>query len=90
MKLQIQEPQQNTKVERWWTEARKRVRKSDRRHLDTLIILTAWTLWKQRNARVLGNVQRQINTDQIVDKVREESQLWEFARRGGREDQARE
>jgi hypothetical protein len=85
MKLQIQEPQQNTKVERWWTEARKRVRKSDRRHLHTLIILTAWTLWKQRNARVLSNVERQINTDQIVDKVGEESQLWECEERRERE-----
>jgi hypothetical protein len=83
MNLQIQVQQQNTNLERRWTEARKRVRKCDRQCFDTLIILTSWTLWKQKNARVFGNVHRQLNSEQIVDYIEQEFKLWEFARRGG-------
>jgi hypothetical protein len=67
---QLQEPQENTNLERWWTEARKRLRREDRRGFDTLVLLIAWTLWKQRNARVFGNLERQLFTEQIIDSVR--------------------
>jgi hypothetical protein len=50
--LNIQEPGLDSNLERWWTEARKRVRKLDRKRFDSMIIITAWTLWKQRNAGV--------------------------------------
>jgi hypothetical protein len=81
--MQLQVPHQNIDLERWWAEARKRVSKSDRRRLDTLIILIAWTLRKQRNARVFGNLRKQMNTQQIVDHVHEEWHMWELARTGG-------
>jgi hypothetical protein len=42
----------DSKLERWWTDARKRVRKLDRKRFDSMVIITAWTLWKQRDARV--------------------------------------
>ncbi|XP_071681710.1 uncharacterized protein [Lolium perenne] len=50
--LNIQEQGLDSNLERWWTEARKRVRKLDRKRFDSVVIITAWTLWKQRNARV--------------------------------------
>jgi hypothetical protein len=59
----VQELQENTNLERWWTEARKRLRREDRRNFDTLVLLVAWTLWKQRNARVFGNIERQLSTE---------------------------
>jgi nuclear pore complex protein Nup210 len=71
-------------LEDWWIRARREVQKSDRRRFDSLVILVAWTLWKQRNARVFGNVRLQLNTVQIIDSVTEEFRLWEFARVGGR------
>jgi hypothetical protein len=82
MGLQLHEPQENTNLERWWTETRKRLRREDMRGFDTLVLLIAWTLWKQRNARVFGNLERQLSTQQIIDTVLEEFSLW-WATRGG-------
>jgi nuclear pore complex protein Nup210 len=78
-------PHLTESLEDWWLRARRVVQKSDRRRFDSLVILVAWTLWKQRNARVFGNVRIQLNTVQIIDSVREEFRLWEFARVGGRQ-----
>jgi hypothetical protein len=73
--LQLQEPHDNANLERWWTETRKRLRREDRRGFHTLVLLIAWTLWKQRNARVFGNLERQLSTVQIIDLVLEEFSL---------------
>jgi hypothetical protein len=72
-------------LEEWWLRAGREVQKSDRRRFDSLVTLVAWTLWKQRNARVFGNVRLQLNTEQIIDSVREEFRLWEFVRVVGRQ-----
>jgi hypothetical protein len=45
-------------------------------------LLVAWTLWKQRNARVFGNIERQLSTEQIIDTIIEELSLWRVARGG--------
>jgi hypothetical protein len=42
--LNIPEPSINSNLERWWTEARKRVQKLDRKLFDSMVILIAWTL----------------------------------------------
>jgi hypothetical protein len=70
--LSIQEPGLDSNLERWWTEARKRVRKLDRKRFDSMVIITAWTLWKQRNARVFRNVREQKDTTQILAAIGEE------------------
>jgi hypothetical protein len=87
---QLQEPQENTNLERWWTVARKRLWREDRRGFDTLVLLIAWTLWKQRNARMFGNLERQLPTEQIIDTVLEEFSLWGAARGGERRIMLRE
>jgi hypothetical protein len=88
--LRIHEPGLDSNLERWWTEASKRVRKLDRKRFDSMFIITAWTLWKQQNARVFGNTREQKNPAQIMTAIREEFQLWELARRGGSSQIARE
>jgi hypothetical protein len=67
--LRLQEPGLDSNLERWWTEARKRVRKLDRKRFDSMVIITAWTLWKQQNARVFGNMREQKNPAQIVTAI---------------------
>jgi hypothetical protein len=47
-------------LEAWWEAARQLVHKKDRRGFDALVMLTAWMLWKQRNARVFNNVRQQM------------------------------
>jgi hypothetical protein len=42
--LRIEDPGFVGNLQRWWTEACKRVRRIDRKHFDTMIISTAWTI----------------------------------------------
>jgi hypothetical protein len=42
--LQIADPGASGCLQRWWTEARKRVRRMDRKRFDSLVISTTWTL----------------------------------------------
>src|SRR5438132_13706328 len=35
----------------WWLEARLQYHKQHRKEFDTFVVLTCWSLWKQRNAR---------------------------------------
>jgi hypothetical protein len=70
-------------LQRWWTEARKRVRRIDRTRFNSMVICTTWTLWKQRNARAFGDTRRQKNVEQMLQEIREEFHLWERAK-GGR------
>jgi hypothetical protein len=55
-----------------------------------MVISTAWTLWKQRNAGAFGNVREQKTIDQMLAEIREAFLLWERAKRGGRLSLARE
>jgi hypothetical protein len=54
--LNIVYPQRDSTLEAWWDAACELVHKRDRRGFETLIILTALSLWKQRNARAFGNI----------------------------------
>jgi hypothetical protein len=78
--VQIEEPQGDTDLKRWWVEARKRVKRRDRRSFDTLVILVSWMLWKQRNARAFGNVRLQKSEVELTSAILEELRLWAFAR----------
>jgi hypothetical protein len=57
--------------------------RAHRRRFDTLVILVARSLWKQRNAMVFANVSQQFGTDQIISRIKEEISLWMFAKFGG-------
>jgi hypothetical protein len=54
--LHLREPEEGDTLERWWSVSRARVCNTNRRKFDTLVILVARSLWKQRNARVFANV----------------------------------
>jgi hypothetical protein len=83
MGLHLREPEDGDTLERWWSVSRARVCTTNRRKFDTLVILAARSLWKQRNARVFANVSQQTDTEQIIAKVKEELSLWMFAKFGG-------
>jgi hypothetical protein len=88
--LQIQEPGLESTLESWWDQARKRVASKDRRSFDSLVIATAWLIWKQRNARVFGNTRDQCDVSQLVDRIHDEFKLWRSAREGVEEPLRRE
>jgi hypothetical protein len=62
----------------WWLQARKRIRKEVRRSFDSLVVLTAWTIWLQRNARIFNGSRR--SAFQLVSQIGEEASLSAQAR----------
>ena len=58
----------------WWGSARKNVHKDQRQCFDTVVILTCWMLWKERNNRTFDRCVRTIQ--QMLDWVLEETVLW--------------
>jgi hypothetical protein len=66
------------------TEAKKRLRREDRRAFDTFVLLITCTLWKQRNVIAFDNVWEQKNPGQMPKEIREEFHIWERTKRGGR------
>jgi hypothetical protein len=80
MDLQVVEPHEDSSLKLWWAATRDRVHKKDMKRFDTLVILMAWTLWKQSNARAFGNAHRQLSLVQIIEKITEEFKLWDSAR----------
>jgi hypothetical protein len=88
--LHMVEPQQDSKLEDWWIAARDFVRREDRRRFDAFVLLTAWMLWKQRNARVFGNQREQRDVQGLINRIKEELCLWEMAYAGGSAPASRE
>jgi hypothetical protein len=82
--------QRDDAFQSWWLRARALIHKTDRRQFDTLVLLTAWSLWKQRNARVFVNLGAYCSPVQLADRIKEEFELWTAARLGQRGDSPRE
>lgn len=47
-------PVSDSTVMDWWLRARSQFRRAERRGFDTIIMITLWALWKQRNARAFN------------------------------------
>jgi hypothetical protein len=56
----------------WWRRSWKRVQKQHRKGFNSLCILGAWTLWKQRNACVFDGVTP--NLQHAIQAFKEEAQ----------------
>jgi hypothetical protein len=53
------------------------VPKPIRRDFDTVVILTHWRIWKERNSRVFES--KQHTAAHVFDNIREEITLWRVA-----------
>ncbi|WVZ68209.1 hypothetical protein U9M48_017172 [Paspalum notatum var. saurae] len=61
----------------WWLQARKGFDKRSKRGFDSVVLLTVWVIWKERNDRVF---RRKASMPWVVlDKVAEEAKLWVLA-----------
>ena len=58
----------------WWLSSRKRLPKELRRGFDSLALLVAWSLWKERNRRVFDTAASSVND--VVTGVIAEGVLW--------------
>ena len=61
----------------WWTSVRKRLQKTDRRCFDSLVILTSWFIWNERNRRTFDNGVKTVV--QLISAVQEEALNWVLA-----------
>ena len=78
-KLHLQETLivQEENVLEWWLRSRKRIDKQVRRGFDSLFFLIGWTIWKERNCRLLGR-----RPSLVLDVVRvaiKEGEDWALA-----------
>jgi len=58
----------------WWNDGRKTFEKADRRCFDTLVILTSWIIWKERNRRTFDHANSTV--EDIVSLVFDEATAW--------------
>jgi hypothetical protein len=76
-------PTVEDRLEDWWLTARARFRDRERQDFDTRVMLTCWSLWRQRNARAFNNQNQQCSAMQLVSRIKEELSLWKLARHFG-------
>jgi hypothetical protein len=67
-------PSREELVAVWWLRVRKVVAKPSRKGFDTLVLLVAWSLWKERNSRV--HEQAALQPVALVGDILEDARLW--------------
>lgn len=65
----------------WWSATLDASRPSLRKGLNSLIALTAWSIWKHRNAALFDNLRP--STDELVHTIKDEARLWARAGANG-------
>ncbi|GJN31673.1 hypothetical protein PR202_gn00025 [Eleusine coracana subsp. coracana] len=63
-------PTEESNMVDWWTTTRKLIHKDKRKGFDTLVILSWWLLWKERNSLVFNNSYKQPSS--LVSYIQEE------------------
>jgi len=62
----------------WWTASRKSLAKEDRKCFDSLVILTSWMIWNERNRRTFDS--RAKTVGELVSCLEDEATSWVLAR----------
>ena len=62
----------------WWTTARKSIAKAERMCFDSLVILTSWMLWNERNRRTFDSKSKTV--PELLASLEEEAISWLLAR----------
>jgi hypothetical protein len=58
----------------WWRKASTRIPKSKRKRFNSMVLLGAWSLWKQRNRCVFYGARPCLST--LEDGFKDEMRLW--------------
>ena len=65
----------------WWLDSLQGTTSSTRKVVNSLIMLTWWMLWKERNARIFDR--KASTVEQVTDKIMDEIFSWRMAGLGG-------
>ena len=79
LQINVQIPSSEDTFMVWWDKARKFFHGKLKRGFDSLVILTAWHLWKQRNARVFNRNDQVRSETNLVHLIHDEIKLWKKA-----------
>ena len=66
-------PAADDKLIEWWPDVRCRVPKPQRKGFDSLVLLTVWMLWKERNSRVFQRSAESVTS--VCRKIADEIEL---------------
>jgi hypothetical protein len=61
----------------WWTSSRKKLAKVDRKAFDTLVILTSWMIWNERNRRTFDSRVRTVL--ELWSSIQYKAVAWDLA-----------
>ena len=61
----------------WWTSSRKKLTKVDRKAFDTLVILTSWMIWNERNRRTFDSRVKTVH--ELWACILDEAVAWDIA-----------
>jgi hypothetical protein len=75
-------PTATCKLEDWWLRERRKFSSRTRKNFDALVILGCWHLWKNRNAWVFADQDRQFSVVELARNLRDEFSAWMLGRRG--------
>jgi hypothetical protein len=68
-------------VTTWFTELVTETTMSKRQGVSSMVILTIWEIWNERNGRIFRKASRNLN--QVLHSIQDEARTWAFA--GNRE-----
>jgi hypothetical protein len=64
----------------WWQQRRARMEGTNKTKLNSMVILVAWSIWRERNARVFDNAFKPVNV--LIDQIMAEGKQWSLASAG--------
>ena len=73
-------PSVQDNLREWWVHTRGSFTGATRRKLDTVIVLVAWKVWRERNRRVFDKILKPTNV--LIEHIKNEAKQWNLASAG--------
>ena len=79
LEIDIPHPSSTDTFVDWWLRTRVGFHGKQKRGFDSLIIVAAWSLWKQRNAKVFNRSEQVKDYNELARAILEEIRDWHIA-----------